>query len=106
MIRKMLFIKYVAILVTFHTLVRVSVELGVRVGEHRRGSKKPHKDIPFFKHIFNTDHSFDFDGARILDIESYYYRRNTSELVNIHAQTNSIEVSSSIKILLFCLYIY
>ena len=52
--------------------------------------------VNFLLHIFNTDHSFDFDGARILDIEPHYYRRITSELVNIHAQTNSINIQQDL----------
>ena len=96
MIRQMLFTKYD---VSYFNECKRSI--GVRVGEHRRGSKKPLKDTPFLNHIFNTNHSFDFDGARILDIEPHYYRRITSDLVNIHAPRIR-RAGRSIVFLSFC----
>ena len=65
--------------------------IGVRVSERKRDSKKSHKETPFFKHKIATEHTFDFEGSQVLDIEPHYYCRVKSELVNIHAQSNPIK---------------
>lgn len=70
--------------------------VGVRVSEHKRDSKKAHKETPFFKHMVATEHTFDFEGSQILDIEPHYYRRVTSELLNIHAQSNPINIQQDL----------
>ena len=64
--------------------------------EHKRDSKKAQKETALLKLIFATDHTFNFDGAQILDIEPHYYRRITSELVNIHAEPNSINIQQDL----------
>ena len=64
--------------------------------ERKRDSRKTQRETPFFKQIFATDHTFDFDAAQILDIEPHYYRRITSELVNIHAQSNPINIQQGL----------
>ena len=78
----MLFTKYVVTHVTLHTLVSID-EI-----------TKRHIKILFFQAYFHTDHSFDFYGNS--DIEPHYHRHITSELVNIHAQTNSINIQQDL----------
>ena len=43
-----------------------------------------------------TQHTFDFEGSQILDIEPHYYRRVTSELINIHTQSNPINIQQDL----------
>ena len=87
----MSFTKLIVMIVKLHMLVKVK-----GVWEHKRNSKKAHKETPFFKHMINTEHIFDFAGSQILDIEPNYYRRITSELVNIHAQNNPINIQQDL----------
>ena len=71
--------------------------VGVRIlKEHKPDSYKPHKLIPFFKHIVATDHLFDFEESQVLGIEPHYYRRITSELVDIHAKTNPLNIQEDL----------
>ena len=70
--------------------------VGVRIREHERDSKKAYKETPFFKNMINTEHTFDFAGSQILDIEPNYYRCITLELVNIHAQNNPINIQQDL----------
>ena len=70
--------------------------MGVRIPEHKRESKKAHKETPFFKHMIDTEHTFDFDASQILDIGPNYYRRITAELMNIHAQNNPINIQQNL----------
>ena len=44
----------------------------------------------------DAEHAFDFNGSQILDIEHNYCRRITSELVNIHAQKNPINIQQDL----------
>ena len=71
--------------------------LKVRTGEHEKQSIIVSKDTPFFKHIFNFGHSFDIDNAKILDIESHYFCRLTSEMVHINIQNNGINIQKDLK---------
>ena len=66
--------------------------LGTRVGEHSRDSMKPLKNTPFFNHIFQEDHQFDFKNPDILKVEEDYFRRLTAEYVHINTQINGINI--------------
>ena len=55
----------------------------MRVPEHKQDSKKAHEETPFFKHLIDTEHTFDFEDSQILDTEPHCV---TSKLINIHAQ--------------------
>ena len=66
--------------------------LGTRVHEHSRDSKNPLKDTPIFRHISELDHNFDFDNPAILDTESNYFKRITSEMIHINSQVNGINI--------------
>ena len=39
--------------------------MGVRIPEHELDSKKAHKERPLFKHMIDTERTFDFDGSQI-----------------------------------------
>ena len=49
--------------------------------------------------MFHNKHQFKFgdNKAKMLDIESQYYRRLISEMVHIYAQDNPINLLSDIK---------
>ena len=64
---------------------------------HEKQSIIVYKDTPFFTHIYNFGHSFDFDHDKILDIESHYFRRLTSEMVHINIQNNAINIQKDFK---------
>ena len=71
--------------------------LQTRINEHKRDSKKPSKDTPLFRHILETDHNFNFDEPSILDNESSYFKRCTSEVVFINAQTHGLNIQEDMK---------
>ena len=58
-------------------------ELVVRVGEHRRNSKKQQLNTPIYRHSSSTGNHFEFgkNKTKILDIEPKYYRRIISEMI-------------------------
>lgn len=71
--------------------------LGTRIAEHRRASTKPQLDTPIFKHILETDHSFNFEKPEVLDIEVNYFRRTTSEMIHINAQTSGVNIKEDFE---------
>ena len=71
--------------------------LGTRVTEHKRDSKKPTKNTPIFRHIFENNHSFNFDEPKILDFEQNYFKRIASEFVHIGFQAKSINIKEDIN---------
>ena len=50
------------------------------------------KNTPFFNHIYQEEHRFDFKNPDILDIEQDYFRRLASESVHINTQINGITI--------------
>jgi len=60
-------------------------QLRIRIKEHKNNIKQDQsKHSVISEHIIN--HSFDWDNAKILDCESKFYKRITSEMIHIKEQ--------------------
>ena len=57
--------------------------LKIRLTEHEREIKNKKSQSAIFEHASNYNHSFKFDNFQILDIETQYYSRLFSEMINI-----------------------
>jgi len=53
------------------------------------------------EHRLEHKHDFDWNKPIILDKERFYYRRLTSEMINIKTQTNPINLQSDTECLQF-----
>ena len=51
--------------------------LKTRIKEHQNNNNP---DAVIFQHISEHSHEFDWDNTKILDYESHYYKRLTSEI--------------------------
>jgi len=50
-------------------------------------------------HILELDHSIDWDNAKILDFEHYYYKRLFSEMMHVKEQKNRLNLNKNTKLL-------
>jgi len=51
------------------------------------------------EHITKFNHSFNWDNAKILDIESKYFKRITSEMIHIKEQKAGLNLNSDTEML-------
>jgi len=62
-------------------------KLKTRLNEHIKNIKlDPQKHSVISDHILEHDYSFDWESAKILDFELYYYKRLISEIIHIREQ--------------------
>jgi len=77
----------------------VRQKLDTRISEHRNDiNKKTSKHSVITDHRLELNHEFDWDNPTILDKEKYYYRRLTSEMINIKTQINPTQNAYSMYI--------
>jgi len=68
--------------------------------EHVRNIKydsSKHSVIAY--HIFNKNHTFNWQNKKIIDHKSNYYKRLVSEMIYIKSQKNGINLVKDIKLL-------
>jgi len=75
-------------------------KLCTRVTEHKNDiNKKTSNHSVITDHRRDLNHEFDWDNPMILDKEKYYFRRLTSEMINIKIQKNPINLQSDTECL-------
>ncbi|XP_071575678.1 uncharacterized protein [Temnothorax nylanderi] len=66
-------------------------QLRTRIKEHKANIKlDASKHSVVSEHIIRSDHSFDWDNVRILEVEHNYKKRLTAEMIHIKEQPNGI----------------
>jgi len=83
--------------------IKFSVKIATYVGQTKRKLKTRlnkyiknikldpiHKNSVISYHIFELDHSVDWDNAKILNFNPYYYKRLISEVMHIKEQKNGL----------------
>jgi len=74
--------------------------LSTRISEHRNDiNKKTSNHSVITEHKIDLNHDFDWDKPKILDKENYYFRRLTSEMINIKTQIYPINLQSDTECL-------
>ena len=48
-------------------------------------------------HCINNEHSMNWEKASIVDFEPVFWKRRTSEMLNIHLQSNSLNKKEDTK---------
>jgi len=70
-------------------------KLSTKVVEHKNDiNKKTKNHSVITEHRLELNHDFDWQKLIILDKKRFYYRRLTSEMINIKTQTNPINSQS------------
>jgi len=74
--------------------------LKTRIREHKNNIKlNQSKHSVILEHIIKFNHSFDWDNAKILDCESKFYKRITSEMIHIKEQKVNLNLNSNTELL-------
>jgi len=75
-------------------------QLKTRIKEHKNNIKLDQsKHSVITEHITKFNHSFDWENAKILDRESKFYKRITSEMIHIKEQKFSLNLNSDTELL-------
>jgi len=75
-------------------------QLRTRIKEHKNNIKQDQsKHSVISEHIIKYNHFFDWDNAKILDCESKFYKRITSEMIHIKEQKVSLNLNSDTELL-------
>jgi len=74
-------------------------KLNTRVAEHKNNIKKTSNHSVITEHRLEFHHDFDWANPKILDIEKHYNKRLLSEMINIKAQKNTINLQTDIEYL-------
>jgi len=75
-------------------------QLRTRIREHKNNIKLDQsKHSVISEHILKFNHSFDWDNVKILDCESKFYKRITSEMIHIKEQKVSLNLNSDTELL-------
>jgi len=74
-------------------------KLNTRISEHKKDIKKTSNHSVITEHRIAFDHHFDWENPKILDIEEHYQKRLISEMINIKAQKNTINLQSDTEYL-------
>jgi len=75
-------------------------KLKTRINEHSKNIKlDPQKHSVISDHILELDHSFDWENAKILDFEPFYYKRLISEMIHIREQKNGLNLKKDTELL-------
>ena len=69
-------------------------QLKTRLHEHKNDIKKSSSPSVISAHRINFDHQFDWQRTKILDKESSYGKRLTSEMIFIKSQDNGLNKQS------------
>ena len=51
-----------------------------------------HQHNVLSKHIIENNHAINWINTKVLDTESHFYKRNTSEMLHIKSQINTLNV--------------
>jgi len=72
----------------------------MRINEHLKNIKlDPQKHSVITDHILEFDHTIDWESAKILDFEPYYYKRLISEMIHIREQKNGLNLKKDTELL-------
>ncbi|KYQ49832.1 hypothetical protein ALC60_11007 [Trachymyrmex zeteki] len=64
-----------------------------RIAEHRNNIRRdPFSHSIISEHRLHHNHDFNWNDVEVLDVESYYYKRLTSEMIHIKRQTNDLNL--------------
>jgi hypothetical protein len=75
-------------------------QLQTRLKEHKSNIKLDKtKHTVVSEHSVKFDHTFDWDNARILEIEHNYKKRLTAEMIHIKEQANGINLNKDTELL-------
>jgi len=74
-------------------------KLNTRIAEYKKDIKKTSNHSVITKHRLEYDHEFDWKNPKILDIEKHYNKRLLSEMINIKAQKNTINLQTDTECL-------
>lgn len=74
-------------------------QLKTRIKEHNYSVSFQHKKSVIFTNCLETGHSFNWSTTKILDKEPNYFKRLTSEMVNIKIKENTINVMQDTALL-------
>jgi len=75
-------------------------QLRTRIREHKNNVKQDRsKHSVISEHITKFRHSFNWDNVKVLDIESKYYKRITSEMIHIKEQSVGLNLNSDTELL-------
>jgi len=75
-------------------------QLKTRIREHKNNIKQDQsKHSIISEHIIKFNHSIDWDNVKILDHESKFYKRITSEMIHIKEQKASLNLNSDTELL-------
>jgi len=75
-------------------------QLRTRIREHKNNLKQDQsKHSVITEHIIKYNHSFDWDNTKILDCESKFYKRITSEMIHIKEQKVGLNLNSDTELL-------
>jgi len=79
---------------------QIKRKLKTRINEHFKNIKlNPQKHSVISDHILELDHIFDWENAKILDFESFYYKRLISEMIHIREQKNGLNLKKDRELL-------
>jgi len=83
------------------TYVRqIKRQLRTRIKEHKNNIKLDQsKHSVISEHIIKFNHLFDWNNAKILDRESKFYKRITSQMIHIKEQKASLNLNSDTELL-------
>src|SRR5436190_8884249 len=77
--------------------------LKTRVAEHRGHiNRNTNQRSVITDHRIEFNHNFDWDNTRVLDTDSFRFRREISEMIHINLQTNGINLQSDTESLSDC----
>jgi len=75
-------------------------QLRTRIKEHKNNIKLDQsKHSIISEHTIKFSHSFDWDSVKILDCESKFHKRITSEMIHIKEQKASLNLNSDTELL-------
>jgi len=75
-------------------------QLRTRIKEHKNNIKLDQsKHSVISEHIIKFNHSIDWENTKILDRESKFYKRITSEMIHIKEQKVSLNLNSDTELL-------
>jgi len=75
-------------------------QLRTRIKEHKNNIKQDQfRHSVISEHIIKYNHSFDWDNIKILDSESKFYKRITSEMIHIKEQKVGLNLNSDTELL-------
>ena len=61
-----------------------------RMNEHIRAVKKCSENSALASHVESTGHTIDFEKTNIVDVEKNFYKRSSSEMLNIYFYDNTL----------------